>query len=85
MDGLYALKPYCYPIGQHRWFHPSLQAHLTKEPSLKQQKAWLETYGPKIRKSARDRRRRNDARRLSRGLPIIEEHFMAHETGEGRT
>jgi hypothetical protein len=31
-----------------KWFHSTLEEHITKEPHLYQQQAWLETYEPMI-------------------------------------
>jgi hypothetical protein len=36
MTVMYQLKPRCYPSNQTKWFYPTLEDHLAKEPSLQQ-------------------------------------------------
>jgi hypothetical protein len=58
MDGsAVPIKPRCYPSGQTKWFYPTLEDHIAKEPSLQQQQGWLATYDPMIRRSIHDRDR----------------------------
>jgi hypothetical protein len=55
MAVLYELKNRCFPSDRSKWFHPALAEHITKEPHLYQQQAWLETYEPMIRCRIHDR------------------------------
>jgi hypothetical protein len=54
---MYQLKSRCYPADQTKWFYPTLEDHIAKEPSLQQQQGWLTTYEPMIRRSIHDRDR----------------------------
>jgi hypothetical protein len=55
MAVMYELKNRCFPSDRMKWFHPSLEEHITKEPHLYQQQAWLETYEPMIRRRIHNR------------------------------
>jgi hypothetical protein len=55
MAVMYELKNWCFPSDRLKWFHPTLEEHITKEPHLYQQQAWLETYEPMIRRRIHDR------------------------------
>jgi hypothetical protein len=72
MAVMYELKNRCFPIiDRLKWFHPTLEEHITKEPHLYQQQAWLETYELMIRHRIHDRDRVTQQRALptSRGTP----------------
>jgi hypothetical protein len=48
MAVMYELKNRCFPLDRSKWFHSTLEEHITKESHLYQQQAWLETYEPMI-------------------------------------
>jgi hypothetical protein len=54
---MYELKNRCFPSDRMKWFHPTLEEHITNEPHLYQQQAWLETYEPMIRRRIHNRDR----------------------------
>jgi hypothetical protein len=70
MAVMYKLKNRCFPSDRVKWFHPTLEEHITKEPHLYQQQAWLETYEPMIRRRIHDRDRVTQQR-----LHTIDEYF----------
>jgi hypothetical protein len=70
MAVMYELKNRCFPSDRLKWFHPTLDEHITKEPHLYQQQAWLETYEPMIRRRIHDRDRVTQQR-----LHTIHEYF----------
>jgi hypothetical protein len=57
-------------LDQLKWFHSTLEEHITKEPHLYQQQAWLETYEPMIPRRIHDRDRVTQQR-----LHTINEYF----------
>jgi hypothetical protein len=57
MAVMYELKNRCFPSDRVKWFHPTLEEHITKEPHLYQQQAWLEMYEPMIQRRIHDRDR----------------------------
>jgi hypothetical protein len=57
MAVMYELKNRCFPIDRLKWFHPTLEEHIAKEPHLHQQQAWLEMYEPMIQRRNHDRDR----------------------------
>jgi hypothetical protein len=70
MAVMYKLKNRCFPSNRMKWFHPTLEEHITKEPHLYQQQAWLETYEPMIRRRIHDR-----DRVTQQWLHTIDEYF----------
>jgi hypothetical protein len=70
MAVVYELKNRCFPSDRVKWFHPMPEVHITKEPHLYQQQAWLETYEPMIRCRIHDRDRVTQQR-----LHTIDEYF----------
>jgi hypothetical protein len=70
MAVMYELKNRCFPSDRLKWFHPTLEEHITKEPHLYQQQAWLETYEPMIRRRIHDRDKVTQQR-----LHTIDEYF----------
>jgi hypothetical protein len=54
MAVMYELQNRCFPSDRLKWFHSTLEEHITKEPHLYQQQAWLETYEPMIRWTIHD-------------------------------
>jgi hypothetical protein len=70
MAVVYKLKNRCFPSDRVKWFHPTLEEHITKELHLYQQQAWLEMYEPMIR-----RRVRNRDRVTQQQLHTIDEYF----------
>jgi hypothetical protein len=49
------LKNRRFPSDRLKWFHSTLEEHITKEPHFYQQQAWLEMYEPMIRHRIHDR------------------------------
>jgi hypothetical protein len=70
MAVMYELKNRCFPSDRLKWFHSSLEEHITKEPHLYQQQAWLETYEPMIRRTIHER-----DRVIQQRLHTIDEYF----------
>jgi hypothetical protein len=74
---MYKLKNRCFPSDRVKWFHPTLEVHITnKEPHLHQQQAWLETYEPMIQRRIHDRDRVTQQR-----LHTIDEYFSPLPAG----
>jgi hypothetical protein len=67
---MYQLKSRCFPSDREKWFHSTLAEHIEREPKLRQQQAWLETYEPMIRRRVHDRDRVTQQR-----LHTIDEYF----------
>jgi hypothetical protein len=78
MAVMYELKNRCFPIDRLKWFHSMLEEHITKEPHLYQQQAWLETYEPMIRRTIHDR-----DRVTQQWLHTIDEYFIPLPAGTG--
>ena len=70
LEYLYNLRDRCFPQEQHRWFHPSLEAHIIREPSAKEQEDWIATHEPMIVRRVKDSREHASA-----GLRTIHEFF----------
>jgi hypothetical protein len=81
MAVMYQLRPRCYPWDQTKWFYPTLEAHIAKEPSLQQQQCWLTVYKPMIRRSIHDRDRVTNQMRTH----IIDQYFptLSQRTSPG--
>jgi hypothetical protein len=58
MAVMYQLKSRCHSSDRTKWFYPTLEDHIIKEPSLQQKQSWLlRTYEPMIRRGIHDRDR----------------------------
>jgi hypothetical protein len=76
MAVMYELKNRCFPSDRLKWFHSMLDEHITKEPHLYQQQAWLETYKPMIQRRIHDR-----DRVIQQRLHTIDEYFPPLQAG----
>jgi hypothetical protein len=76
MAVMYELKYRGFPIDRLKWFHTTLEEHITKDPHLYQQQAWLETYEPMIRRRIHDKNRVTQQR-----LHTIDEYFPPLRAG----
>jgi hypothetical protein len=65
------------------WFHSTLEEHITKEPNLYQQQAWLETYKPMISQRIHDRDRVTQQRLHTNLMNIFHPFWLALPTSRG--
>ncbi len=72
LDYLYGLRDRCHPIDRTRYFYPTVEEHKRREPSAKDQNAWVEIHEPMILRSVKAR-----AQTTQPGQQTIDEHFPA--------
>jgi hypothetical protein len=77
------IKTKMLSIKPTKWFYPTVEDHIAKEPSLQQQQGWLTMYEPMIRRSIHDRDRMTNQMRTTPLINIFQP-YPSREFLQGR-